>query len=434
MKLGNNTKTTTKQPILIGVAGTYGKTIVTHLLFHILRSSGKSVGYLSSLGYSYDGIKESSDLDANNITRKNLLDVLAKMVSSKVEIGIIEITSKNLTKGIYKDLSLDSGIITNIIGDPENYKTWDQYANTKIDFIKMIAHNGFLVLNGDESDVVSWLKPIANKLPQNIYTYWSSKNNVFNERFGINSMWMDIGRFARLFTPLNGYYNTLNVYQAAKVASKYVPIQSIQMALAGFRTPKGRLELIYNKPYYVFVDYSKTPETMKDSLSYLYNNKPRSSRIISIFGAPGLKDKNLRKVGEVGAEFSDLLVLTAHDPYLENTADINMEIFENAKIKGASLVERFASTKEFDEIDKNNLNQRIDYSRKSGEIPTITFDADTFEGRLDAIKFGIKNALPGDIIYIGGKGHEDFLRFGDTEYEWSDFDAAKIGLDDALKQ
>jgi UDP-N-acetylmuramoyl-L-alanyl-D-glutamate--2,6-diaminopimelate ligase len=49
--------------------------------------------------------------------------------------------------------------------------------------------------------------------------------------------------------------------------------------------------------------------------------------------------------------------------------------------------------------------------------------------RQEAIAFAIKQAQPGDLVLVTGKGHERSMCFGTTETPWSDQDAVMRVLD-----
>jgi UDP-N-acetylmuramoyl-L-alanyl-D-glutamate--2,6-diaminopimelate ligase len=50
------------------------------------------------------------------------------------------------------------------------------------------------------------------------------------------------------------------------------------------------------------------------------------------------------------------------------------------------------------------------------------------EDRAEAIKAALSGALPGDIVVIAGKGHEDYQIIGSVKKYFSDFEVAKAAL------
>ena len=48
--------------------------------------------------------------------------------------------------------------------------------------------------------------------------------------------------------------------------------------------------------------------------------------------------------------------------------------------------------------------------------------------RAVAIAFAVNLAQPGDLVIVTGKGHEQSMCFGTTEYPWSDHEALRDAL------
>lgn len=103
-------------------------------------------------------------------------------------------------------------------------------------------------------------------------------------------------------------------------------------------------------------------------------------------------------MAETSAELADLTVLTAEDPRTESLDGILEEMAAGARSKGG----------------------------REGE--TFWRVAD----RGEAIKFALRLALPGDMVLSCGKGHEQSMCFGKTEYLWDDRAAMRAALAEFL--
>jgi UDP-N-acetylmuramoyl-L-alanyl-D-glutamate--2,6-diaminopimelate ligase len=122
-------------------------------------------------------------------------------------------------------------------------------------------------------------------------------------------------------------------------------------------------------------------------------------RVICVFGSAGLRDKAKRRMmAETSAELADLSVLTAEDPRTESLDGILEEMAEGAR------------------------------SKKGVEGQTFWRVRD----RGEAIRFALKLARAGDIVISCGKGHEQSMCFGKTEYLWDDRTAMKAALAEFL--
>lgn len=122
-------------------------------------------------------------------------------------------------------------------------------------------------------------------------------------------------------------------------------------------------------------------------------------KVISVFGSAGLRDKQKRRMmAETSIELADLSVLTAEDPRTELLDGILEEMAEGARSMGGREGDNF------------------------WRIPD----------RGEAIKFALRLAKEGDIVLSCGKGHEQSMCFGKTEYPWDDRTAMKAALAEFL--
>ena len=124
-------------------------------------------------------------------------------------------------------------------------------------------------------------------------------------------------------------------------------------------------------------------------------------KVIAVFGSAGLRDRAKRRMmAEVSIGLADLTVLTAEDPRTESLDDILEEMADAAMSKGG--VER----------------------RNFWRVPD----------RGEAIRQAIRLAQPGDLVVACGKGHEQSMCFGATEYAWDDRTAMRAALAEFLQK
>jgi UDP-N-acetylmuramoyl-L-alanyl-D-glutamate--2,6-diaminopimelate ligase len=121
--------------------------------------------------------------------------------------------------------------------------------------------------------------------------------------------------------------------------------------------------------------------------------------VIAVFGSAGLRDRMKRRLmAELSAQLADFTVLTAEDPRTESIEAILEEMAAGAGANGGQ--------------------EGVTYWR----VPD----------RREAIRFGLRLAHPGDIVLALGKGHEQSMCFGDTEYTWDDRLAMRAALAELL--
>jgi UDP-N-acetylmuramoyl-L-alanyl-D-glutamate--2,6-diaminopimelate ligase len=199
-------------------------------------------------------------------------------------------------------------------------------------------------------------------------------------------------------TRLLGAYNLSNALAAAAtgIAGLGLPPEGVAQAMASFAGVPGRMEVIdAGQPFLAIVDFAHTPNALRRSLEAA--RRLTEGKVIAVFGAAGLRDREKRRMmGEAAAELADLTVLTAEDPRNESLRGILEEMAAGAKSKGGREGETFV---------------RI---------------AD----RGDALRHAVRSARAGDVVITCGKGHEQSMAFGETEYPWDD----RVGLRAALSE
>jgi UDP-N-acetylmuramoyl-L-alanyl-D-glutamate--2,6-diaminopimelate ligase len=121
--------------------------------------------------------------------------------------------------------------------------------------------------------------------------------------------------------------------------------------------------------------------------------------VIAVFGSAGLRDRMKRRMmAEVAAEKADISILTAEDPRTESLDAILEEMAEGARGKGGV------------------------------EGKTFWRVAD----RGEALRRAVQMAQAGDLVVACGKGHEQSMCFGETEYPWDDRTALRAALGELM--
>jgi len=118
-------------------------------------------------------------------------------------------------------------------------------------------------------------------------------------------------------------------------------------------------------------------------------------RVIVVFGSAGLRDREKRRLmGRIAGQLADVVILTAEDPRTESLEAIMRESARAAEAEG-----------------------------KRGGV-----DLFLVRDRGEAILRGCDMARPGEVVIACGKGHEQSMCFGETEYPWDDRTAMRMAL------
>jgi UDP-N-acetylmuramoyl-L-alanyl-D-glutamate--2,6-diaminopimelate ligase len=410
---------------LIGVTGTDGKTTTAHMIYHILKSNGLNVSLLSTISARIGDKEVDTGFHVTTPDPWMVPKYLKMMVDNGAEYVVLEATSQGLYQNRLWGLTFEAGIITNIRSDHLDYhKSWEEYASAKIKLIELIREGGVIVLNEDDVKSFEFInKYLIEEEMEDLKKINFSKNNAKEIKLsfqGIEFIFED----QKFKLPIIGTYNIWNALAAINVCRKYLPIQKIAKALESFPAPEGRMQVLKTEPYRLIVDFAHTPNALDAALDSLkeIDNK---SRIITVFGCAGLRDKGRREMGNVAARKSNLVILTAEDPRTESLGQINDDIISHASKSNGDLIKRFQIHNDFIVRDIKQLKQSIANCILNNSTPLIAFDYNEVASRQDAIKLSIELAEPGDLVYITGKAHEKSLAFGITEFPWSDVEEVK---------
>ena len=389
---------------LIGITGTKGKTTVANYLYQILQKKYK-VGLISTTGVIIG--KDRLNIGPHTTTPSafELQKIIKKAVDEKIDYLIVETSSHGFDQNRLWGLQFEIGIFTNIENDHLDYHlTWNNYAKAKAKLIKQVKKGGVVILNQDDKKSFSFLKKIANNCQKKIFTYGIDsqkvnfraeiiKNSFKNIKFSVISTESKNENYILNTFGIFNLYNTL----AALIAAKHLDI-SYKQSYDVFKKivpPPGRMEEVQKTPFTILVDFAHNTYSLESALKNLSALKESQGRLITVFGCPGQRDNNRRKMGYVSGIYSNLTIITADDPRDEGVEKISLEIEAWAKKAKAVL------------LSKNVLPVKGHYYMKIGD-------------RKEAIKFAIRIARKNDIVYITGMGDQHMMAVGDGEIQWND--------------
>jgi UDP-N-acetylmuramoyl-L-alanyl-D-glutamate--2,6-diaminopimelate ligase len=227
---------------------------------------------------------------------------------------------------------------------------------------------------------------------------YSVKETRFQLRFDADAR-PPAGGSIMVSSMLAGEFNVYNMLAAGTTALGLgVLIEAVQEGLEAVQQISGRMERINRgQPFQVIVDFAHTPNALENVIEAA--RRMTDGRVITVFGSAGKRDVEKRRfMAAVSARTADLTVLTAEDPRTESLDDI--------------------------------LAMMADGCREQGGQERETFWRVSDRGR--AIYFALGLAQPNDVVLICGKGHEQSMCFGTTEYPWDDREATKRALDAVL--
>lgn len=396
---------------VIGVTGTDGKTTTSNLIFQILLAAGLRAGIISTV----NAIIGSEILDTGfHVTTPEAPDVqryLNRMATNGLTHVVLESTSHGLAQHRVTGCEFDIGVVTNIThehldfhGSYEGYRVAKARLFTELGMTRQKAHGNprLGILNQDDSSY-EYLRAVT---PVKTLAYGLGRGaDVRAEEIQYRpdgSRFIAVGPGFRQPIDCNlvGDFNISNCLAAiaATVVGLNLTPEDAASGIRALQGVPGRMESIQmGQDFTAIVDFAHTPNALRVALQTV--RKLTGGKVIAIFGSAGLRDRAKRRMmAEVSLELADLTILTAEDPRTEALDDILAEMADAARLRGGV--------------------EGVNFIR----VPD----------RGQAIRQAVQLARPGDLVVACGKGHEQSMCFGTTEYAWDDRIALKAALAERL--
>lgn len=364
--------------LMLGVTGTNGKSTVTAMVEAGLRSAGRTVGMIGTLGVHLG----SEVLSGARTTPEapDLHTLLAVMRERGVDSVVMEVSSIALCEHRVDSVRYDVAAFTQLTqdhldyhGDMESY-----YAAKALLFTP--EHSALGVVGVDDP----YGRRLAGEATVPVVTWsirdasagWHASDITSS---GLGSRVEVIGpegQRVRLDVPVPGAFNVANALCALAMlhASGVEPAAAVEgigaVSVAGRMQVVGRRTLAEGAdPVIGIVDYAHTP----DAVSRVLEALPSDRRIIAVLGAGGDRDAAKRPLmGAAAARLAAAVIVTDDNPRSEDPRAIRSAILE-----GARTVSDSRGTTVMEEGD-----------------------------RARAIGLAVALAAPGDVVIVLGKGHE----------------------------
>jgi UDP-N-acetylmuramoyl-L-alanyl-D-glutamate--2,6-diaminopimelate ligase len=373
---------------LIGITGTNGKTTTTTLLYDLFMSLGYTSGLISTV-INKIGSKEipSTHTTPNPIALCELLDEMVKQGCTHV---FMEVSSHAIHQKRMAALQYDLAVFTNISHDHLDYhKTFKEYIDVKKSFFDHLDKEAVALTNLDDKNGAVMLQNTrAKKLTYALRSPADFKGKIIeNELSGLVLQINGIEVYTQLIGQFNGY-NLLVVFGVAEILG--LDKMEILTQISRLKSVEGRFEFFKSAgDITCIVDYAHTPDALENVLKTIQNFKKGNTRIITLVGCGGDRDKTKRpKMAAIANNLSDQSILTSDNPRTEDPNSILAEMEAGIDSEGSA----------------KNLS---------------------ISDRKEAIKIGISLAKPGDVLLIAGKGHEKYQDINGTKHPFDDLEIAK---------
>jgi len=389
--------------VLVGITGTNGKTTTSFLLESIFTEWGKKTGVIGTINYRYDGIEEKAP-----VTTPESLDLqmlFSRMLECGVSHAIMEVSSHALDLDRVHGCDFNVAVFTNLSQDHLDYhEDLEKYFQCKLKlFCEYLARTKsgepVAVVNIDDRYGASIPdEPFYRKITYSV----ERKADIYPRKWHVGSEGIraNLTTPKGIFdvqTPLLGRLNLYNMMAAVGTALALgVPISVIQRGLARVKGVSGRLENVPNElGFTVVVDYAHTPDALEKALECV--REITEGKLVVVFGCGGDRDKTKRPLmGRVAARHGDVVIITSDNPRSEDPMEIISDIVNGIESTGSRI---FSSVT---------------------ELMTCGSGCYIEPDRRRAIELAVNLATSGDLVYIGGKGHEDYQILADRTIHFDD--------------
>ncbi len=400
---------------LVGVTGTDGKTTTVSLIHGVLDAAGIRTGMINTVKAfipskgGEDGRDSEMETGLHTTTPDppELQAYLAEMVAARATHAVLEVTSHGLAQHRVAGCDFDVAVLTNITHEHLDFHgSQAAYEQAKMslfdglnDSFQKSGVPKVCVFNGDDHSAhrlrsLGIRNQIVYSLDQDADV--TGHDVVFDAdrtRFRLRTRTGQVD----VETALVGRYNVRNVLAAASAGVALgISLETIAAGIVSVPGVPGRMERIEEgQPFLAIVDFAHTPNALKQALTTAKQMVEREGRVIAVFGSAGLRDREKRTLmGRIAAQLADVVIVTAEDPRTESLDMILADSVSAAEAAG---------------------------KRKGMDLLSI-------RDRGQAIRRACEMASPGDVVIACGKGHEQSMCFGTTEYPWDDREAMRLAL------
>jgi UDP-N-acetylmuramoyl-L-alanyl-D-glutamate--2,6-diaminopimelate ligase len=299
----------------------------------------------------------------------------------------LEASSHALDQNRLDALEIEVAAFTNLTRDHLDYhRTFASYREAKARLLSLVGEGGGVVVNGADP---AWaeLPPVKARLVvsriedepmvgapvcegERLPDLVASSLEMTGEGSRFRVRWGSAD--AAISLPLVGRFNIQNALAALGISLLMgVDLEDAADLLASAPEVMGRLEVTVRDPVPVILDYAHTPDALQRVLETLRPLYP--GRLILVFGAGGDRDRTKRpEMGRIAASGADLAIVTSDNPRTE---------------------------------DPDAIIEEILAGMTGGNVERIT-------DRREAIAYALREAVPGDVILLAGKGHETYQIVG----------------------
>jgi UDP-N-acetylmuramoyl-L-alanyl-D-glutamate--2,6-diaminopimelate ligase len=382
-----------------GITGTNGKTTTAFLLEALLNAAARTTVLVGTIEYHVAGeVRPSVHTTPES---RDLFELMAEGAARRATELVTEVSSHALDQGRAAGVNFDVAVFTNLTQDHLDYhQTMEKYFAAK-----QLLFDG-TVYPAPRVAVINAHDPYGERLATasaragaEVRTYGIGQGDWRAASFALTPG----GAALELETPagaakvnsrLAGEVNILNLLAALTAAhARGVPFGKLIESVPRLQPVPGRFQPVdAGQPFTVIVDYAHTDDALRNLIALARQMAAHSGGgVITLFGCGGDRDRTKRpKMGLAAGKCSDFVIATSDNPRTEEPLAILAEIEPGLKASDVRYI-----------VEPD---------------------------RAAAIRLALREAKPGDVVLIAGKGHEKEQILGFTKIPFDDVEIALSAL------
>ncbi|HEX8299048.1 MAG TPA: UDP-N-acetylmuramoyl-L-alanyl-D-glutamate--2,6-diaminopimelate ligase, partial [Rubricoccaceae bacterium] len=367
---------------LVGITGTNGKTTTAFLVHGLLTTLGHTAGLVGTVENRIGAARYATAYTTPEAPE--LQRLLRAMSDGGVTHVAMEVSSHGLALDRVRTLGFDVAVFTNLTQDHLDFhETAEAYAAAKKSLFDGLAPGTVAVVNADDPAWREMTRDTAARVVT-VGTQAGADVPVEVVENALAGLLLRIDGHEKRFR-MAGRFNALNLASAYAVgrALGFDADETLD-ALAAAPGVPGRFETVRGGTGDVLgiVDYAHTPDALDNVLATAREIVPAGNALWVVFGCGGDRDRSKRPVMARAAEAgADRVIVTSDNPRTEDPAAILADVVAGLARPAAALV-----------------------------IPD----------RAEAIRTAAREARPGDVVVVAGKGHETYQIVGATRHAFDD--------------
>lgn len=394
-----------------GITGTNGKSTTAFVIESILSAAGRKSALIGTIEYHVAGRvfpAPHTTPEALELTR-----ILNAALGQGVTDAVMEVSSHALAQQRVFGVPFDVAIFTNLTRDHLDYhNTMEEYLAAKRVLFEGCGTEPprAAVLNIDD-DYGKELADFSRTRSALTLTYGFTRGDFHAGKLEITPRGTRFDLVTPketipVYSPLIGRVNVYNIMAAAAAGyARNCDSMAIAKGIERLNHVPGRFQRVdCGQPFTVVIDYAHTDDALRNLTALARDFVSRDGgktdgakadfakgKVITVFGCGGDRDRAKRPLmGEAAGRGSDLVVLTSDNPRSEDPRAI--------------------------------INDALVGLQKTGVKYSIEVD------RRVAIGLAIREAQPGDIVLLAGKGHEKVQVGREGALPFDDVEVARQAL------